>query len=60
MNAPQVTPFVVNRSPMLRLPSCTVVPLEQTSPVGSRSPTSVPGPRGLGTTFDEDALGVAG
>src|SRR3977135_3841015 len=64
MNAPQVTPLVVKRSPMLLgplgVPSRTVVPAEQTSPVGSRSPTKAPGPVLFGTTLVDGALGVAG
>ena len=60
MKVPQLTPLAFSRSPILGPPSCTVVPAEQTSPAGSRSPTSVPGPALIGTTLVEGALGVAG
>jgi len=60
MNAPQVTADALSRSPIFFPPSCTVVPVEQTSPVGSRSPTSVPGPVLFGTTLALEALGAAG
>ncbi len=61
MNAPQVTLFLFSRSPMFLPPSWTVTALvEQTSPLGWRSPTSVPGPELLGTTLVDEPLGVAG
>src|SRR5579862_6403150 len=60
INAPQETPLAFNRSPMFLPPSRTVSPREQTSPVGSRSPISVPGPALFGTTFGVGAEGVVG
>src|SRR5512135_1955667 len=65
MNEPQLTPLALSRSPMFLPPSWTVAPTEHTSPVGSRSPTSVPVPSWptgplLATTLDEVPDRVAG